>query len=110
MATTNPYAVGLERNFVNDASVSPLNFLNCAAFIYPKRISVIQASKHYTRKKSDDRWRPLASVLNNRGTDKGNTVAVLRTAAAMFDCHFGIGNARKSVVLGFREKPILVKK
>ena len=87
MATSNPYAVGLER--VNDASVSPLNFLYCAAFIYPKRISVIRASKHYTRKKSDNRCRPLASVLNSRGTDKGNTVAVLRTAAAMFDCHFG---------------------
>lgn len=90
MATTNPYAVGLERHFVNGVAVSPMNFLKCVAFIDTKRITVIQGSKHYTRKESGNRCRPLASALNNRCVGKGNAVAVLRPTAAVFDCQFGM--------------------
>jgi hypothetical protein len=61
VATSNSYAVGLERG--NHAPVSPLNFLKCVVRIYPKRISVIQGGKQYTRKESDNRCRPLALVL-----------------------------------------------
>lgn len=79
MATTNSYAVGPKR--VNHAPVSPLNFLKCVVRVYPKRISVIQGGKQYTRKERDNRCRALASDLNNRGIGKGDTVMLANTCS-----------------------------
>ena len=41
----NPYSIGLEQNPANYVPLSPLSFLERSAFIYPKRISVIQGSR-----------------------------------------------------------------
>ena len=38
----DPYSVGLEKNPANFVPLSPLSFIERSAFIYPKRISVIQ--------------------------------------------------------------------
>ncbi len=89
--TSNAYAAGLDRNAANYAPLSPLSFLERSAFVYPKRVSVIQGSRHYTWQESYDRCRRLASALRNRGIGKGDTVAVmLPNTAAMFECHFGV--------------------
>lgn len=77
MASSNPYPVGLEHHFPNDVLLSPLKCLRCAALADPKRISVMQCGKQYTRKESDNRCRPLASVLSIRGIGNGDTVAVM---------------------------------
>jgi fatty-acyl-CoA synthase len=87
----NPYSVGLEQNPANFVALSPLSFIERSAFIYPKRISVIQGSRHYTWKESYERSRQLASALKNRGIGKGDTVAaMLPNTASMFECHFGV--------------------
>jgi len=87
----NPYSVGLEQNPANFVALSPLSFIERSAFIYPKRISVIQGARHYTWKESYDRSRQLASALKNRGIGKGDTVAaMLPNTASMFECHFGV--------------------
>ncbi len=87
----NPYSVGLEQNPANYVSLSPLSFLERSAFIYPKRISVIEGDRQYTWRESYDRCRQLASALKNRGIGKGDTVAVmLPNSAPMFECHFGV--------------------
>ncbi|MCE1181532.1 MAG: acyl-CoA synthetase [Rhodocyclales bacterium] len=87
----NPYAVGLEQNPANYVSLSPLTFLERSAFIYPKRVSVIQGDRQYTWKESYERCRQLASALKGRGIGKGDTVAVmLPNTNAMFECHFGV--------------------
>jgi hypothetical protein len=71
--------------------LSPLSFLERSAFVYPKRISIIQGARQYTWKESYDRCRQLASALKNRGIGKGDTVAVmLPNTAPMFECHFGV--------------------
>jgi len=87
----NPYTVGLDRNPANYVPLSPLTFIERSAFIYPKRISVIQGARQYTWKESYDRTRQLASALKGRGIGKGDTVAVmLPNTNAMFECHFGV--------------------
>ena len=87
----NPYTVGLDRNPANYVPLSPLTFIERSAFIYPKRVSVIQGARQYTWKDSYDRSRQLASALKGRGIGKGDTVAVmLPNTNAMFECHFGV--------------------
>ena len=87
----NPYSVGLEQNPANFVALSPLSFLERSAFVYPKRISIIQDDRKYTWKESYDRCRQLASALKSRGIGKGDTVAVmLPNSAPMFECHFGV--------------------
>ena len=87
----NPYSVGLAQNPANFVTLSPLSFIARSAFIYPKRISVIQGARHYTWKESYERSRQLASALKNRGIGKGDTVAaMLPNTASMFECHFGV--------------------
>jgi len=51
----NPYSVGLEQNPANFVALSPLSFLERSAFVYPKRISIIQDDRKYTWKESYDR-------------------------------------------------------
>ena len=60
---SNPYELGLDRNPANYVPLSPLTFIERSAFIYPKRISVIQGARQYTWKESYDRTRQLASSL-----------------------------------------------
>ena len=87
----NPYTVGLDQNPANYVPLSPLTFIERSAFIYPKRVSVIQGARQYTWKESYDRCRQLASALDARGIGKGDTVAVmLPNTNAMFECHFGV--------------------
>ncbi|MGE5492970.1 MAG: acyl-CoA synthetase [Actinomycetota bacterium] len=91
MATTNPYDTGLPKNPANYVPLSPLSFLERAAFVYPKRISVIQGDRQYTWKETYTRCRQLASALYNRGIRKGDTVAcMLPNISAMYEAHFGI--------------------
>jgi hypothetical protein len=59
----NPYSVGLDQNPANYVPLSPLSFLERSAFVYPKRISIIQGDRQYTWKESYDRCRQLASAL-----------------------------------------------
>ncbi len=88
---SNPYAHGLDKNPANYVPLSPLTFLERSAFIYPKRISVIQGEQRYTWKDSYARCRQLASALQQRGIGKGDTVAaMLPNSNAMFECHFGV--------------------
>ena len=87
----NPYSAGLEQNPANYVPLSPLSFIERSAFVYPKRISIIQGARQYTWKESYDRCRQLASALINHGIGKGDTVAVmLPNTAPMFECHFGV--------------------
>ncbi|WP_374277063.1 acyl-CoA synthetase [Azonexus sp.] len=87
----NPFTVGLDQNPANYVPLSPLTFIERSAFIYPKRVSVIQGDRQYTWKESYERCRRLASALQGRGIGKGDTVAaMLPNINSMFECHFGV--------------------
>ncbi|WP_374342880.1 acyl-CoA synthetase [Azonexus sp.] len=91
MSVENPFTAGLDRNAANDVPLSPLSFLERSAFVYPKRIAVIQGARQYTWAETYRRCRQLGSALAGRGIGKGDTVAVmLPNTAPMFEAHFGI--------------------
>lgn len=89
--TACQYDIGLDQNPANYVPLSPLSYLARSAFVYPKRISVIDGTHQYTWQDTYERCRRLASALVQRGIRKGDTVAVmLPNTNPMFECHFGI--------------------
>jgi len=88
---SSPYALGLEKNAANFASLSPLPFLEWAAQAAPDHPSLIHGERHYTWAQTYARCRRLASALSRRGIGPGQTVAVmLSNTPEMYECHFGI--------------------
>ena len=90
MTRVNPYNVALDRNPANYAPLSPLSFLEWAAYVYPKRPSVIHGERRMTWAETYARCRRLASALQRRGVGEGDTVAVMApNIPAMVEAHFG---------------------
>ncbi len=89
--TPNPYEQHLDKNAANYAPLTPLSFLERAAYVYPERPSVVHGAKRYTWKETYARCRRLASALSRRGIGLGDTVAaMLANTPEMYECHFGV--------------------
>src|ERR1700741_2031111 len=87
----NIYERDLDRNAANYAPLTPLSFLERAAYVYPDRVSVIHGAQRYTWKETFARCRRLASALVKRGIGIGDTVAVmLPNTPPMYEAHFGV--------------------
>ena len=88
---TNAFESGLDRNPANHAPLTPLGFIERAAQVYPKRVSVIHGARRFTWQETYARCRRLASALARRGIGAGDTVAVmLANTPEMYECHFGV--------------------
>jgi len=88
---TSPYAQDLDRNPANHAPLTPLSFIERAAYVYPDRPSVVHGARRFTWKETYARARRLASALARRGIGAGDTVAVmLANTPEMYECHFGV--------------------
>ncbi|MGH8756876.1 MAG: AMP-binding protein, partial [Burkholderiales bacterium] len=91
MARVNPYNTDLDKNSANYAPLSPLSFLERAAYVYPERIAAIQGDRKFTWAETYTRCRRLASALAKRGMGAGDTVAVmLPNNPPLFEAHFGV--------------------
>ncbi len=90
--TGNPaYSTGLEKNEANYTPLTPLTFLDRAAYVYPNRTSVVHGDQRFTWRETYARCRRLASALSRRGIGKNDTVAVMApNIPAMYEAHFGI--------------------
>ncbi len=88
----NPaYLSGLDRNQANYAPLTPLTFLERAAYVFPDRLSVVHGEWRTTWKETYARCRRLASALSRHGVGKNDTVAVLApNIPAMYEAHFGV--------------------
>jgi len=87
----NIFEQHLERNAANYAPLTPLSFLERAAYVYPKRPSVIHGAQRYTWGETYARCRRLACALSKRGIGVGHTVAaMLPNIPAMYEAHFGV--------------------
>ena len=90
-AKTNPFETDLDKNAANHAPLTPLSFIERAAYVYPKRTSVIHGARRYTWQETYARCRRLASALVKRGIGVGDSVAVmLANTPEMYECHFGV--------------------
>src|SRR5512132_305917 len=89
--TTGIYDLGLDKNAASYVQLTPLTFIERAAFVYPDHTAVIYREVRRSWSETDARCRRLASALARRGIGAGQTVAVLSAnLPEMFECHFGV--------------------
>ncbi len=88
---TSPYDIDLDKNPANHVALSPLGFLERAAAVYPKRLSVVHGKTRHSWAETHARCRRLCSALKRRGIRKGDTVAIMApNVPAMVEAHFGV--------------------
>jgi fatty-acyl-CoA synthase len=84
----------LDKNPANFAPITPLQFLERAAAVWPNRFATVHGKRRYTWAETYARARRLASALAERGLGKGDTVAaMLANTPEMYECHFGVAMA-----------------
>lgn len=89
--TRNPYEMDLDKNPANYQPLSPLTFLERAAFVFPQTTAIIHGEQRFTYAEFYTRCRRLASSLSKRGIGLGDTVAVIApNVPAMLDAHYGV--------------------
>ena len=91
MAGNPAYLTGLEKNQANYTPLTPLTFIERAAYVYPDRLAVVHGEHRKTWKETYARCRRLASALAGRGIGKNDTVAVMSpNIPAIYEAHFGV--------------------
>ena len=88
---TNPYNTDLDRNPANYAPLTPLQFLERAATVFPNRTAIVHGDLRISYAHFYTRSRQLASALAKCSITRGDTVsALLPNTPAMLECHYGI--------------------
>lgn len=91
MSGTNIYELGLDKNAANHAPLTPLNFLERAAAVYPRHVALIHGQRRQTWADTWRRCQRLAAALRRRGIGPGNTVSFMgANTPELFEAHFGI--------------------
>jgi fatty-acyl-CoA synthase len=86
----DPYTLDLDKNAANYQSLSPLTFLERAAFTFPDHTAILHGEQKITYREFYARCRRLASALSKRGIGLGDTVAVIApNIPPMLDAHYG---------------------
>ena len=86
-----PYEIGLAKNEANFQPLSPLTFLERAAFVFPGRLAIVHGAVRRSYAEFYARSRRLASALAARGISRNDTVSVmLANTPAMLECHYGV--------------------
>src|ERR1700722_14552296 len=89
--TISPYDQDLDRNAANFQPLTPLAFLERAAFVFPDRLAIVHGALRRNYRDFYARARQLGSALERRGFKRGDTVAVmLANTPAMLECHYGV--------------------
>jgi len=87
----NIFERDLDRNAANYAPLTPLQFLERAASVYPERASVVHGQRRYTWRQTYTRARQMASALEKRGIGIGDTVTVMApNIPEIYEAHFGV--------------------
>jgi len=90
MAKT-PYDTDLDRNPANFQPLTPLQFLERSAAVFPDHIAIIHGKLKRNYRDFYARARRLASALQKRGVKRGDTVSVvLANTPAMLEAHYGV--------------------
>ena len=90
-APRNIFEQDLPKSRANYAPLTPLSFLERAAYVYPERIALIHGARRQTWSETYARCRRLGSALARRGIGLGDTVAVmLPNTPPMYEAHFGV--------------------
>jgi fatty-acyl-CoA synthase len=85
------YSENLDRRAANYQPLTPLQFLERSASIYPARVAVIHGAWRIPYAELYVRTRQLASALVKRGIGPGDTVTVmLANTPPMIEAHYGV--------------------
>ena len=82
---------GLVKNAANYVPLSPVQFLERSALIWPEKIAVRHGALAYSYREFEARCRRLASALEARGIGRGDTVAVMApNVPALLEAHYAV--------------------
>ncbi len=85
------YATGLDRVPANFVPLSPLQFIERAAKVFPNHTALIHGDRRQSWSETYDRALRLASALAKRGIGKGDTVAIMApNIPEMYEAHYGV--------------------
>ena len=89
--TQNIYERDLDKTAANYAALTPLQFIERTASVYPDHIALIHGSRRQSWAETYTRCRQLASALEKVGIGVGDTVAIMApNIPEMYEAHFGV--------------------
>ena len=81
----------LPRTPANFVALSPLSYLERAAYVYPHQVAIIHGERRITWQQTYQRCRQFAHQLTQLGIQKNETVSVLLpNIPAMIEAHFAV--------------------
>ena len=87
----NIYNQNLDQNQANYTALSPISFLERAAFIYPHKLATLNGDVRRNWDEVFQRCRQIAHALNKRGFGKGDTVSIIApNINEHFEAHFAV--------------------
>ncbi len=87
----NIYNQGLDKVVANSQPLTPINFLNRTADVYPNKIAIIHGKQKFTYDEYRKNVRRLASGLIHHGVKPGQTVSIMAAnIPAFLDAHYGV--------------------
>ncbi|MDX1595254.1 MAG: AMP-binding protein, partial [Gammaproteobacteria bacterium] len=85
------YDRGLERHAANHVPLTPLDFLERSAQVYPDKLAVVDGERRFSYAQFRERCHRLASALAAAGVGRGDTVTVMApNGPAMLEAHYGV--------------------
>ena len=89
--TSNIYERDLDKTTANYAPLTPLQFIERTASVYPDHPALIHGSRRQSWAETYARCRQLASALEKVGIRVGDTVAIMApNIPEMYEAHFGV--------------------
>ena len=90
-AAQSPFGDTLARQRANYVPLSPVQFLERSALVWPHKIAVRHGTQAFTYREFEERCRRLASALAQRGIGPGDTVAVMApNVPALLEAHYAV--------------------
>ena len=91
LAEDHMYVRGLQPTPANHVALSPLSYIERTALVFPNKIAIVHGDLRQTWLQTFTRCRQLASALQKKGIQTGDTVAVmLPNTPPMVEAHFGV--------------------
>jgi fatty-acyl-CoA synthase len=91
LAAHNIYERDLDRTPANYAPLTPLQFIERTASVYPDHVALIHGERRQSWAETYARCRRLASALVKVGIGTGDTVAIMApNIPEMYEAHFGV--------------------
>ncbi|UYN97223.1 MAG: acyl-CoA synthetase [Enhydrobacter sp.] len=89
--SNNIYERELDKTAANHAPLTPLQFIERTASVYPDRPALIHGERRQSWAETYARCRRLASALEKVGIGVGDTVAIMApNVPEMYEAHFGV--------------------